>query len=766
MEKYITLPRDAEIDRTVLMQGENPAGASVAVNRSYFLKDGKPWLPVMGEIHYSRLEEKDWKRALAKMKAGGIDIVATYVFWIYHEEVEGRFDWTGRRNLRHFIELCEEAGLAVLLRIGPWDHGEVRNGGYPDWLLAKNCDAGFNNEEYFGYAKRLYDEIFAQVEGFLYKDGGPIIGVQIDNEYGHCHGQAGEEGIQHMRRLKELAVAAGFDVPFYTATGWGGAVVVEGEMIPVLAAYAEGSWEQHLKPMAPPAAYLFADERDDVAVGSDLSSDEVKKCTVELRDYPYATCEIGGGMQDSHRRRPVITADDTECLMLAKLGSGANMIGYYMYQGGTNDAGKLTDLQETEATGYPNDLPKRSYDYQAPLGEFGEVRTSYHYLRLYHMLCHDFGDLLTETATVIPDEGKLRADNPDALRVSVRHKDGRGFVFLSNYQRGLEMAPKNDVRLTLTYGEQDIVFPAFTLGSGERLILPFGLKLGSIELESATAQPLCHIVNGDDAYWFFFAYEGRKATYDFRSETVRGFDAESGEIVREDGRIVVTPGASAFAVLGIDGKRHHIVTLTRAEAERSQKLAIGGKEYLVSSDADLFVEDDCLVLHGEAGTDETVMSFPELPRHKKWKTVSSGRPEAQGIFQRYGAADACEASFHEIESRRSADGSRWYEIELPSHLLDGVADVGIEITCEGDVAELYAGTELLDDQFLNGLPWHLSLGHFRDKLARHNLLLKLTPLTRQSPVYRELAPDFDADGKAIGLATVRLIPEYERIMEL
>ena len=714
MEKHITLPRESAIDRTVLMEGKDNAGHSVAVNRSYFLKDGKPWLPVMGEIHYARLEESDWKRALAKMKAGGIDIVATYVFWIYHEEVEGRFDWTGRRNLRHFIELCEEAGLAVLLRIAPWDHGEVRNGGYPDWLLAKDCNPGYNNEEYFSYAKKLYDEIFAQVEGFLYKDGGPIIGVQIDNEYGHCHGQGGEEGLKHMRRLKEMAVAAGFDVPMYTATGWGGAVVVPGEMIPVLAAYAEGSWEQHLEPMAPPAAFLFADERDDVAVGSDLSSDEVKKCTVDLRAYPYATCEIGGGMQDSYRRRPVVTADDTECLMLAKFGSGANMIGYYMYQGGTNDAGKLTDLQETEATGYPNNLPKRSYDYQAPLGEFGEVRDSYRYLRLYHMLCHDFGDVMTETTTVIPDEEQLRADDPDALRVSVRHKEGRGFVFLSNYQRGLTMAEKNDVHLTLTYGERDIAFPVFTLGSGERLVLPFGLRIGSIEIAAATAQPLCRIDNGDDSYWFFFAYEGRKAAYDFRQETVRGIDAEQGEVMKQGGRVVVTPGASAFAVLGMDGRRHHIVTLTRREAERCLKITVGGQDYLVSSDADLFVEDGRLVLHGEASTDPTVTSFPELPRH----------------------------------------------------LFDGVADVGIELTLEGDVAELYAGTELLDDQFLNGTPWHLSLGHFRAKLARRNLLLKITPLTKKSPVYREYAPDFDEHGVAIGLAAVRLIPEYERVMEL
>lgn len=66
-----------------------------------------------------------------------MQIISTYIFWIHHEEVEGQFDWSGQRNLREFVQLCAKHGLYVYPRIGPWAHGEVRNGGLPDWLLKK-----------------------------------------------------------------------------------------------------------------------------------------------------------------------------------------------------------------------------------------------------------------------------------------------------------------------------------------------------------------------------------------------------------------------------------------------------------------------------------------------------------------------------------------------------------------------------------------------------------------------------------------------------
>ena len=111
------------------------------------------------------------------MKAAGIDIVATYIFWIHHEEVEGEWDWSGRRCLRGFAELCARNGLYLYPRIGPWAHGECRNGGFPDWLLRKCPVVRADDPTYLGYVERFYGQIYAQLEGLLFKDGGPVIGI-------------------------------------------------------------------------------------------------------------------------------------------------------------------------------------------------------------------------------------------------------------------------------------------------------------------------------------------------------------------------------------------------------------------------------------------------------------------------------------------------------------------------------------------------------------------------------------------------------------
>ena len=117
--------------------GSNPAGERIDVNSSYFTRGGKPWIPVMGEFHFNRYDREKWPMELRKMKAGGITAVSTYLLWIYHEETEGEFDFTGDNDIRAFVEECERAGLEVVLRIGPWAHGECRNGGLPGLAFTK-----------------------------------------------------------------------------------------------------------------------------------------------------------------------------------------------------------------------------------------------------------------------------------------------------------------------------------------------------------------------------------------------------------------------------------------------------------------------------------------------------------------------------------------------------------------------------------------------------------------------------------------------------
>lgn len=105
-----------------------------ALTNRYVEVDGRPAIPDSGEVHYSRVPRAEWEERLRLMRAGGITVVATYVFWNHHEPERGRRDFGGGLDVAAFVALCGRLGFDVVLRIGPWCHGEVRNGGFPDWV--------------------------------------------------------------------------------------------------------------------------------------------------------------------------------------------------------------------------------------------------------------------------------------------------------------------------------------------------------------------------------------------------------------------------------------------------------------------------------------------------------------------------------------------------------------------------------------------------------------------------------------------------------
>ncbi|WP_343752932.1 beta-galactosidase, partial [Alkalibacterium iburiense] len=183
-QTIINIEPTSKLIKPLPFEGRN-GQEELSINTHYFEKNQKPWYPVMGEFHYSRFDQREWKRELAKIKSGGISIVASYVIWIHHEEIKDQWDFSGQRNLRQFIELCQEQELYFFLRIGPWAHGEVRNGGFPDWLQNGGYELRSNGSEYLKQVDNYFKHIYKEVEGLFYKDGGPIIGIQIENEYGH-----------------------------------------------------------------------------------------------------------------------------------------------------------------------------------------------------------------------------------------------------------------------------------------------------------------------------------------------------------------------------------------------------------------------------------------------------------------------------------------------------------------------------------------------------------------------------------------------------
>lgn len=191
------------------MGSTDSRGNRIEANSLYFTKAGLPWIGEMGEYHYCRGEKENWQHELQKMKAGGIGIVSTYVFWNYHEETEGTFDFSRNNDIGAFLSGVIGAGMEICLRLGPWINAECRNGGLPDWLLDKPCQRRTNDPGYLRYVKRFWRKLFDQIKDI------PLCMIQIENEL--------IDQPEHIRTLKELALDIGYRAAVFTATGWNSA---------------------------------------------------------------------------------------------------------------------------------------------------------------------------------------------------------------------------------------------------------------------------------------------------------------------------------------------------------------------------------------------------------------------------------------------------------------------------------------------------------------------------------------------------------------
>jgi len=472
------------IGGVLLAQAKMPV-PTVEWDSHSLLINGRRVCPVMGEMHYSRIPADEWAAEVRKMREGGVTMLATYVFWNHIEEREGRFRWDGQRSLRHFLEVCRREEMPVVLRLGPFCHGEVRNGGIPDWLFEKGCRLRFTDSVFLGFTEKLYRQIFTQVQGLQWKDGGPVIAAQFDNEY---RGRA-----DYLMALKRMAQQIGFDLPFYTRTGWPelATPVPFGEMLPLYGDYADGFWDKQTTEGCGSyyKAFQFKAFRSSTAIATDqFDYSKISKLNSQSpnQQYPYFTCELGGGMATAYHRRPYIYADDTYSMALVKLGSGSNLLGYYMYHGGTNPEGELHTLNEVQTSPGTanNDLPLVTYDFQAPLGEFGQKGDAYYRLRPLHLFMHDYAELLAPMEASFPAPQDMKQGEDSCLRWSIRSQGGSGFIFINNYERFANLTAKKNVQLSAC----GVDLPRLTIPSGCMAIFPVNID----GIRYATAQLVAH----------------------------------------------------------------------------------------------------------------------------------------------------------------------------------------------------------------------------------------------------------------------------------
>lgn len=478
----------------------------------YFTCDGQPFVPVAGEFHFSRYDRADWERELCKMKAQGLNAVSAYVFWNHHEKRCGQFDFSGNNDVAHFLALCKKTGLRVVLRIGPWCHGEVKRGGFPDYL-AWVPGRRKNTPLYLFFVKRFWRALYREVAPMC--DGETVFAVQIENEYGGP--------MSHIYKLREIAEEVGFTVPYFTMTAWP-ADNPDKRFVPMFGGYPEAPWTQNKRPLPPAARFAFCSGRSEVAIGEDLLGK--KKKGADFSAFPYATCETGTGNQVSHHRRPVISSDDGYGVAFAKFASGANWLGYYMYHGGRNPAYK--PMQESRRTFYPNDYPVVDYDFQAPVSKDGDVREHAHRLRLLHYFIGQNERRLARMQTFF--------DRLDETPYFSFRTDGEsGLAFFSNYERGARTESAS-VDVTVRCGDKTVVVNGVQVPAGAMFFFPVGWIYGGVRFDYVMAQPIAQLEEGGTSHVYFMKIgETVEVCRDGVTETVSAAEYD----VERDGRTLL-----------------------------------------------------------------------------------------------------------------------------------------------------------------------------------------------------------------------------------
>lgn len=732
---------------------------AITVDRISPRRDGRPWLATMGEFHFSRYPQEEWRDELLKIKAGGIEILATYVFWIHHEEVRGDFDFSGRRDLRRFIELCREVDLPVILRIGPWGHGEVRNGGLPEWLLDQPLlQLRSDDPAYLEHVRPFFRQVARQAQGLLWKDGGPVLGVQLENEYWGPPA--------HLVTLKRMAIDAGLDVPLYTRTGWPELPepMPLDEMLPLHGGYAEGFWDRELTPM--PGNYWrdfrFSHQREASSVATDHFGAVEMNDDEEARHYPFLTCELGGGMITSYHRRVLVDPRDILAIPVVKLGSGSNLPGYYMYHGGVNPESKtgltLNERQATRNTNY-NDLPVKTYDFQAPIGEAGQVRPHYHLLRRLHTFLRDFGSTLATMPSVLPELRPGSKDDTQTLRWAARSDGRSGFLFINNHQRGLEMPAKPGVRFDLALaggGSMQMPENPVTIPADSVCVWPFNLALEvDLTLAWATAQPLCRVEDRGVMHTFFAQAPGIPAEF--------AFDADGVEVLSPSSRksgtrmiVHVDPADPVLRVRTRSGTEHVIILLGEDRSLSLYRMNVGGRDRVILTSGTVLADQGTLRLQGSP----TLSIFPPPDAVHIDGHEVKGEPE--GVFSRYSAATSSSpapvAEFQKIREpgplRRIPIGKAGVaeqptDADFDQAAVYRIAVAGPEdrsrrcllrVSYVGDVARFYLGDTLLTDSFYNGSTFDLALWRYPGR----EWLLKILPLQKGAPIYLREWPPFES----------------------
>ena len=183
--------------------------------RDDFYLNGERFQVISGSIHYFRVVPEYWRDRLLKLRAMGCNTVETYVPWNFHEPKEGCFDFSGGKDVEGFIRTAQEVGLWVIVRPSPYICAEWEFGGLPAWLLREDgMRLRCSDERYLAHVRRYYDELMPRLAALQVTRGGPVIMMQVENEYGSY----GDDKA-YLNALRDMMLERGVEVPLVTSDG-------------------------------------------------------------------------------------------------------------------------------------------------------------------------------------------------------------------------------------------------------------------------------------------------------------------------------------------------------------------------------------------------------------------------------------------------------------------------------------------------------------------------------------------------------------------
>jgi len=310
---------------------------TLRANGDHFELDGKPFQIISGAIHYARVPRAYWRDRLRKARAMGLNTVETYVFWNKHEPSPGEFDFSGQNDVAEFIREAQQEGLFVILRPGPYVCAEWEFGGYPAWLLREpGMVVRSSNPAFMAAATRWLHRLGQELAPLQSESGGPIIAVQVENEYGSF-------GSDHayMEQIHHLLLDSGFNkAMLYTADG---AAEVPNGSLPEL-----------------PVAINFGtgDAKGEFAAFDKIRPTGPRMCG----EYWAGWFDHWGGKHERMDGK----AEAAELKWMLEQGYSVNL---YMFHGGTSFG--WMNGANSDGKDYQPDVT--SYDYDAPVTESGEL---------------------------------------------------------------------------------------------------------------------------------------------------------------------------------------------------------------------------------------------------------------------------------------------------------------------------------------------------------------------------------------------------------